>query len=80
VRLVVPTVVQLDHWFSPAFGDRWTLTHEDRALITRATAFEARQVAKEMGWQVEGVSSEDVNASPGAPPAPPVQEGDQSTR
>ena len=56
---LVPTVVQLDHWTSPTFGDRWSLVYEDRALVTRGTEFEARQYAREMGWQVESVEAED---------------------
>lgn len=49
-----PPVVSLEHWHSPIWGDRWTLVHERRAVITRSTECEVRAEAVRSGWTVVG--------------------------
>jgi hypothetical protein len=55
-----PTRVTLSHWTSRAFGDRWTLTYQDRAVITRSTEAEARQAARECGWVVDDATRREL--------------------
>lgn len=48
-------VLTLHHWLSTRgiTGDRYTLLHEGRAVITRGTELEARRYAREMHWTVQ---------------------------
>lgn len=48
----LPPAVQLEHWRSARFGERWSLMYEGKARITRGSEFEARRAAREYGWVV----------------------------
>lgn len=48
----LPYVVSLETWQCPVYGERWTLSYEERTVVTRGTEFEARAMAKAMRWQV----------------------------
>jgi hypothetical protein len=49
------TVVYLDNWHHPVYGDRWTICRDDARvmpILTFSTEAEARAAAERFGWRV----------------------------
>jgi hypothetical protein len=50
------TVVWLDHWQHPVYGDRWTVCRDDARvmpILTFSTEAEARAAAERHGWTID---------------------------
>ena len=48
----LPPAVHLEHWHSARFGERYSIVHEGKTVLTFGSEFEARQRAREYGWIV----------------------------
>lgn len=44
--------VTLNHWYTAIWGDRWTIRHENRPVLTFPTKREALDAARENGWVI----------------------------
>lgn len=53
MKLVKPVTVTLENWWSPTWGDRWSIQHEGRSLQVCGTEFEARRYCREQGWTID---------------------------
>lgn len=47
------TVVTLDHWEHPIYGDRWSLIWQGQMTYTFGTEAEARAAADRNGWRID---------------------------
>jgi hypothetical protein len=48
----LPPDVQVEHWHSRTFGERYSIVHEGKTVLTFGSEIEARQRAKAYGWVV----------------------------
>jgi tRNA U34 5-methylaminomethyl-2-thiouridine-forming methyltransferase MnmC len=48
----LPPDVQVEHWRSATFGERYSIVHEGKTVLTFGSEIEARQRAKAYGWVV----------------------------
>ena len=48
----LPPAVELEHWRSARFGERYSIVHEGAVVLTFSSEFEARARAREYGWIV----------------------------
>jgi hypothetical protein len=48
----LPPAVSVEHWHSRTFGERYSIVHEGKTVLTFGSEIEARQRAKAYGWVV----------------------------